>query len=193
MYHQHTTLNNLCCMDLFLTTVAYPPTNLTYEVQDDFTSILLMWVPPSPLGDTTGYRISYNAVGGSSNSVDISDGNTSNYTLTGLEKGKDYNISIIGTSDYFFSKSVAWNLITLIDPEDPSVIGENEGGEGDNISDGESNTGLIAAGISIPLILLAVIAAISILVLFVRKRRYKLCIFFQICFLLNYTGGGQKA
>ena len=102
-------------MDLPLTnTVASPPTNLTYEVQGDFTaSILLMWVPPSPLGDTTGYRISYNAVGDSSNSVDISDGNTSKYTLRDLEKGKDYNISIVGTSDHFSSMSVAWDLITL--------------------------------------------------------------------------------
>ena len=107
------TFTHFGCMDLFLTTVASPPTNLTYEVQDDFTSILLMWVPPSPLGDTTGYRISYNAVGDSSKSVDISDANTSKYTLSGLEKGKDYNISIVGTSDYFSSMSVAWDLITL--------------------------------------------------------------------------------
>ena len=100
-------------MDLFLTTVAFPPTNVTYKVQDDFTSILLMWVPPSSLGDTTGYRISYNAVGGSSNSVNISDGTTSNHTLSDLEKGKDYNILIVGTSDHFFSMSVEWGLITL--------------------------------------------------------------------------------
>ena len=100
-------------MDLPLITVAFPPTDLTYEVQDDFTSILLMWVPPSPLGDTTGYRISYNAVGGSSNSVDINDGTTSNYILKDLKKGKDYNISIVGTSDHFSSMSVAWDLITL--------------------------------------------------------------------------------
>ena len=93
-------------------TVASPPTNLTYEVQGDFTSILLMWVPPSPLGDTTGYRISYNAVGDSSNS-NISDGNTCNYTLSGLEKGKVYNLSIFGTSDHFFSIRVAWGLIAL--------------------------------------------------------------------------------
>ena len=100
-------------MDPFLTTVALPPTDLTYEVQDDFTSILLMWVPPSPLGDTTGYRISYNAVGESSKSVTISDGTTSKYTLRDLEKVKDYNISIVGTSDHFSSMSVAWGLITL--------------------------------------------------------------------------------
>ena len=100
-------------MELPLTTVAFPPTDLTYEVQDYFTSILLMWVPPSPLGDTTGYRISYNAVRDSSKSMDISDGTTSKYTLSGLEKGQDYNISIVGTSDHFSSMSVAWDLITL--------------------------------------------------------------------------------
>ena len=105
------TYNIWICLSLY--TVASPPTYLTYEVQDNFTSILLMWVPPSPLGDTTGYRISYNAVGGSSNSVNISDGNSSNYRLSGLEKGKGYNISIVGISDHFFSMSVAWDLITL--------------------------------------------------------------------------------
>ena len=94
-------------------TVAFPPTDLTYEVQGDFTSILLMWVIPSPLGDTTGYRISYNAVGKSSKSVSISDGTTSKFTLSGLEKGNDYNISIVGISDHFFSKSVVWKLIAL--------------------------------------------------------------------------------
>ena len=94
-------------------TVASPPTNLTYEVQSNFTSILLMWVPPSPLGDTTGYRISYNAVEDSSNSVNISDGDTSNHTLSGLERGEMYNISIFGTSDHFFSMSVAWDFIAL--------------------------------------------------------------------------------
>ena len=103
-----------CCFtNLPLTTVAFPPTDLTYVVQDDFTSILLMWVPPSPLGDTTGYRISYTVDGVSSNTVDISDGTTSNYTLSGLEKGKDYNISIVGISDYFFSVSVKWGLIAI--------------------------------------------------------------------------------
>ena len=98
-------------MDLSLYIVAFPPTNLTYEIRSNFTSILLMWVPPSPLGHTTGYRISYNAVGGSRNIVN--DINTSNYTLSGLKKEKEYNISIIGISAHFFSLSVAWTPITL--------------------------------------------------------------------------------
>ena len=72
-----------------------------------------MWVPPSPLGDTTGYRISYTVDGDSSNSVDISDDTTSKYTLSGLEKQKGYSISIVGTSDHFFSMSVTWGLIAI--------------------------------------------------------------------------------
>ena len=103
----------LCTFYLSFNTVAFPPTNLTHGVEGDTASILLMWVPPSPLGDTTGYRISYNVVGGNSNSVDISDGTNSKYILGDLEKGKDYNISIVGTSDHFFSISVVWDLMTL--------------------------------------------------------------------------------
>ena len=59
---------------------------------------------PSPLGDTTGYRISYS--GGSSGSVDVSDGSTDNYPLTGLQNGASHTISIVGTSLHFFSDSV---------------------------------------------------------------------------------------
>ena len=65
-------------------------------VQEGPTSIRVSWSPPSPLGDTTGYRISYS--GGSSGSVDVSDGSTSIHTLTGLENGASYTISIVGAS-----------------------------------------------------------------------------------------------
>ena len=59
--------------------------------------------------------------------------------------------------------------------EGPDVNGEvgGEDGDHDDLSDGGSNTGLIAAGATIPLILLAVIAVIAILVLFVWKRRFE--------------------
>ena len=65
-------------------------------VQEGPTSIRVSWSPPTPLGDTTGYRISYS--GGSSGSVDVSDGSTDNYPLTGLQSGASYTISIVGTS-----------------------------------------------------------------------------------------------
>ena len=92
--------------DLFicvLSLVALPPTNLTVT-QVGPTAIELSWTPPTPLGDTTGYRIYYS--GGSSGSVNVSGGSTDNHTLTGLLNGANYTISIVGTSDHFFSDHV---------------------------------------------------------------------------------------
>ena len=48
---------------------ASPPTDVT-AVQDGPTSIRVTWTPPSPLGDTTGYRISF--TGGGNRTVWIS-------------------------------------------------------------------------------------------------------------------------
>ena len=80
-------------------------------IRNDSTSILLTWTPPSPLGDTTGYRISF--TGGSSGSVNVSGGSTDNFTLTRLRSGEMYNISIVGTSEHFFSESVTWDPVVL--------------------------------------------------------------------------------
>ena len=80
-------------------------------IRNDSTSILLTWTPPNPLGDTTGYRISF--TGGSSGSVNVSGGSTDNFTLTRLRSGEMYNISIVGTSEHFFSESVAWDPVVL--------------------------------------------------------------------------------
>ena len=68
----------------------------------------------------------------------------------------------------------------IVGPEDPGVNGGFEEGDGDieTISDGESNTGLIATGVIIPLILLAVI--VTLVVLFIWKRMYEQCIFSKI-------------
>ena len=73
-------------------------------VQEGLTSVRVSWSPPSPLGDTTGYRISYS--GGSSGSVDVSDGSTDNYLLTRLQNGASYTISIMGTSQHLPSEKV---------------------------------------------------------------------------------------
>ena len=73
-------------------------------VQEGPTSVRVSWSPPSPLGDTTGYRITYS--GGSSGSEDVSDGSTSIHTLTGLENGASYTISIVGTSQHLPSDVV---------------------------------------------------------------------------------------
>ena len=66
----------------------------------------MSWTPPTPLGDTTGYRISYTG-GGSSDSVDIDGGSTDEYTLTDLQNGETYNISIVATSQHLPSDTVA--------------------------------------------------------------------------------------
>ena len=76
---------------------ASPPSGVT-AVQDGPTSIRVSWTPPSPLGDTSGYRIYYTRAGGSSDSVDVDGGNTNTHTLTGLTNGETYTISVSGTS-----------------------------------------------------------------------------------------------
>ena len=78
-------------------------------VQEGLTSVRVSWSPPTPLGDTIGYRISYS--GGSSGSVDIySGGSTDNYVLTDLQNSANYTISIAGISQYLRSDSVEVNI-----------------------------------------------------------------------------------
>ena len=78
-------------------TAASPPSGVT-AVQDGPTSIRVSWTAPSPLGDTSGYRIYYTGAGGSSDSVDVDGGNTNSHTLMGLTNGETYTISIAGRS-----------------------------------------------------------------------------------------------
>ena len=96
---------------LLLPPVASAPTNLM-AIQEGLTGIGVSWTPPTPLGDTTGYRIYYSS--GSSGSVDVSGGSTDNHLLTGLQNGTSYTISIVGTSKHFFSDRVDYpNSIPL--------------------------------------------------------------------------------
>ena len=78
-------------------TAASPPSGVT-AVLDGPTSTRVSWTPPSPLGDTSGYRIYYTRAGGSSDSVDVDGGNTNSRTLMGLTNGETYTISIAGRS-----------------------------------------------------------------------------------------------
>ena len=96
---------------IFITfSVASAPTNLM-AVQEGLTSIRVSWSPPTPLGDTTGYRIYYSD-SDSSNSVDVSGSSTDNYTLTGLVMGATYIISIEATPQHLPSGRVE-TIITL--------------------------------------------------------------------------------
>ena len=93
----------------FVSPVATAPSNLM-AVQEGLTSVRVSWSPPSPLGDTAGYRISYS--GGSSGSVDVNDGSTITHTLTGLENGASYTISIVAMSQHYFSGRLE-EIVTL--------------------------------------------------------------------------------
>ena len=67
----------------------------------------MSWSPPTPLGDTTGYRIYYSSNdGGSSNNADVSGGSTDNYLLTDLIMEATYTISIVATSQHLPSDAV---------------------------------------------------------------------------------------
>ena len=77
-------------------------------VQEGPTSIQVSWTPPTPLGDTTGYRIYYS--GGSSGSVNVSGGSTDTHQLSDLRSGHNYTISIVGTSEHLPSVLVNYNI-----------------------------------------------------------------------------------
>ena len=101
-------------MPNLLPTDPSPPSNVT-TVQDGATSILVSW---SPSNEATGYRIDYDSIGGDSDSVHISSNSTDtlNYTLMNLQNGYDYTISIIATSDHFYSepKNIHWYVVYII-------------------------------------------------------------------------------
>ena len=72
--------------------------------QEGPTGIQVSWTPPTPLGDTTGYRIYYS--GGSNDTIDVNGGSTDNHLLTDLQNGVSYTISIVGISEHLFSDHV---------------------------------------------------------------------------------------
>ena len=82
-------------------------------VQDGPTSIRVTWTLPSPLGDTTGYRISYAGGGSSSVIVDVDGGNTNTHSLMGLTIGETYTIYIVGTSSILPSARVEAGTVAL--------------------------------------------------------------------------------
>ena len=159
-------------------------------VGSNATSVLLTWTPPSSLGGTTGYRISFTG-GGNSDSVDVSGGDTNSHTLTGLKSGDTYEISIVATSEHFFSDSVEWETITLIpgnlvrhrDLFLTNIVSVGQtGGEKNQMSTGNGNgnentgnggggnVGAVVAGVLIPIIILAIVAVV-LLVIFLLWRR----------------------
>ena len=65
----------------------------------------MSWTPPTPLGDTTGYIIYYTN-DDNTDSVVIDGGSTDEYTLSDLQNGDTYTISIVASSLDLPSESV---------------------------------------------------------------------------------------
>ena len=82
-----------------------PPSDVT-AVQDGPTSIRVSWTPSS---DATGYWIYYTSVSDSGD-VGFSGGSTDTYTLTYLENGENYNITVVATSNQLSSVGVALSI-----------------------------------------------------------------------------------
>ena len=76
--------------------MASAPTDVR-AVQDGPSSISVTWTPPIPLGITTGYKISYTGTS-SSGSENVNGSSMSSHTLTGLNSGDTYTLSILGTA-----------------------------------------------------------------------------------------------
>ena len=89
-------------------TVAKAPTNMM-AVQESPTSIRVTWTPST---GANGYIISY-STGSSSDRVNISDDSTDNYLLKGLLNGATYNMSIVATSQHFFSNNAIVGIVHL--------------------------------------------------------------------------------
>ena len=84
---------------ILLSPGASPPSGVT-AVQTGPTSIRVTWTPPTPLDGITGYIIYYaNEDDSRSGSMTVSGGSTDMETLTGLQNGDTYTISIVATSD----------------------------------------------------------------------------------------------
>ena len=63
--------------------------------QESPSSISVSWILSS---NATGYTITYDSSGGDSGNKTVSGGSTINTTLTGLQNGDTYSISILATS-----------------------------------------------------------------------------------------------
>ena len=76
---------------------ASAPTQLS-AIQLTATSVNVSWIPPKPRRPTTGYIIYYSGVSSGIMLENIDDKYSFWHTLTGLQNGETYNMSIVGTS-----------------------------------------------------------------------------------------------
>ena len=88
-------------------TVVSPPTDVT-AVQDGPTSIIVSW---SRSAGATGYRIQYDSTGGHSGSETIDGSDTVSWSLTGLQNGQTYTISLVATYEDLSSNAIQVEVI----------------------------------------------------------------------------------
>ena len=86
--------------------VASAPDSLSLK-QDGETNVIVFWKVPTPLGDTTGYRVYY--ITDNMNEI-IVDTNSSPITLTSLEPLNEYEISVVGLSEHFSSEPITSSI-----------------------------------------------------------------------------------
>ena len=91
-----------------MSSVASAPTNVIAE-QINLTSISVTW---SPSDNANGYIITY-ITGDIGNIVNIDSGSTDETILIDLMEEAEYTISIVATSQHFYSDSVMANTVQL--------------------------------------------------------------------------------
>ena len=105
MVYRHYTYMWSC--DSVIPPVASAPTNVMAE-QEGLTDIRVTWTPSS---GANGYIIFYDNDPSSSDSVTVDDGSTDSHTLTGLQNGATYTISIVATSQHLPSE------VNVVEPD----------------------------------------------------------------------------
>ena len=74
-------------------------------MQDGEATIIISWTTPTPLGDTTGYRVYY-----MTKNIIVNASTSTMLSLTSLEPGHRYNISIVGLSEHLPSEPVTSSI-----------------------------------------------------------------------------------
>ena len=112
----HFLMMHICCYHL-CTVGVLPPTNVNATVLSS-QSIWITW-SPSLSNDVTGYLISYTSTASytSGGSVTVNGGSTTSYTLTNLEEGTLYTITVqaIGSDNGMSANSNEVSVRTYTD------------------------------------------------------------------------------
>ncbi|CAI7989305.1 Tyrosine-protein phosphatase Lar [Geodia barretti] len=99
--------------------IASSPTDVR-AIQEGVASIRVSWIPPSPLGDTIGYSISFTA-GNNTSTVNISGGSSDGYHLTSLTNGVTYSVTITALSKDLPSNATVLEVTLVPLPGQPTV------------------------------------------------------------------------